>query len=64
MTHEEFQKLVLEKLSSLENGQKEINTRLGKIEKKLDIVEEQTKTLSEFRHTVIESAKELTKKIS
>jgi len=42
MTNEEFQKLVLEKLTTLEDGQ-------NRIEKKLDAVYNQTADLTEFR---------------
>lgn len=63
MSNEEFQKLVLDKLTILEKGQNELKTDMKYIKDKVRIIEEQTKTLSEFRHTVIESAKEFSKKI-
>jgi septation ring formation regulator EzrA len=57
MSNEEFQKKVLESLSELKIDMKYVKD-------KVRIIEEQTKTLSEFRHTVIESAKDFSKKIS
>ncbi len=57
MSQEEFQKLVLDKLTSIDN-------RLDRIEKKIDVIEEQTKGLTEFKQAVKESATDLIKKIS
>lgn len=45
MTNEEFQRLVLEKLGNLEEGQK-------RLEEKLEAVIEQTVDLTEFRYEV------------
>lgn len=57
MTNEEFQKIVLEKLSNLEEGQKEIN-------RKLDAVIEQTVDLTEFRYEVKEELSEIKTNLS
>ena len=57
MSNDEFQKTVLEQL-------KLINIKLETIEDNQRILIDQTKELTEFRHAVIESSKEFTKKIS
>ncbi len=57
MTNDEFQKLVLESLTELKSDMKYVK-------KKLDIIEEQAKTLTEFKQTIKDSAIELSKKIS
>ena len=52
MTNEEFQKLVLEKLDNLEQGQKNLESEVKGNSKKLDGVVEQTADLMEFRTEV------------
>ena len=49
MTNEEFQKLVLEELGRLKEGQKSLEEGQNRIEKKLDAVYDQTAFLTEFR---------------
>lgn len=50
MTNEEFQRLVLEKLDNLEQGQRDLEIEVKGISKKLDGVVEQTANLTEFRY--------------
>ena len=57
MSNEEFQKLVLGSLTELKTDMKEVKS-------KLNIIEEQTKNLTEFKQTIKDSALELSKKIS
>lgn len=40
MTNEEFQKIVLEKLGTLENGQNDLNEKFGILETKYESLEE------------------------
>jgi len=67
MSQEEFQKLVLEKLSILDNldkGITELKKDMSIVKDKLRIIEEQTKNLTEFKQTIKDTATDLIKKIS
>jgi septal ring factor EnvC (AmiA/AmiB activator) len=70
LTSEEFQNLVLKKLTSLEADITEIKTDItvikedmSHVKKKVDVIEEQTKTLTEFKTVVKEAGEKLYKKI-
>lgn len=66
MTNEEFQKIVLEKLGSIENkvesldnrvenlekGQEEIKLEQGEMKKQIESIIEQTANLTEFRYEI------------
>ncbi len=49
MTNEEFQKLVLQKFNSLEEGQNEMKTDIKELNRKMDTVYNQTANLTEFQ---------------
>ena len=56
MTNEEFQKLIIEKLSNMD-------AKMSSLEKKLDAVNEQTANLLEFKIEVKENLKDLNAKL-
>jgi hypothetical protein len=49
MNNEEFQRIVLEELRDLKEGQGSLEDRMGSLESKLDAVVEQTAILTEFK---------------
>ena len=70
MTNEEFQKLILEKLVSIEKGQRnlekvqlEISDRVIALEGNINAIQEQTITLSEFREETKENFSVLSNRV-
>ncbi|GEM_PF-4886124 len=70
MTNEEFQKLILEKLVSIEKGQRnlekvqlEVSDRVIVLEGNINAIHEQTITLSEFREETEENFSILSNKV-
>lgn len=64
MTNEEFQRIVLEELKSLREGQEDIKKEQVELKKGLEGVIEQTADLTEFRQEVKEELSEIKSTIS
>lgn len=71
MTNEEFQRIVLEKLGTLEKGQEDIKKEQQEMKKEqqgmkkqIELIIEQTADLSEFRYEINEKIDQLTNDIN
>ena len=63
MSQEEFQKLVLEKLSSIDSDMSDVKKRLSKIEDNQRVLIDQTANLTEMKQSIKDAGEILYKKI-
>jgi hypothetical protein len=60
MSNDDFQKLVLEKFDTIENGMKDLKNDMVYVKEKLRVIEDNAKSLTEFKQLVKDNAKSLT----